>query len=349
MLGVRPEHAELGRRRAGQLAARGRGGRDARRRAARLRQARRIAVHRAHRRHAAAAAARRHRAAARGRRAHCTGSTRKARRVSAHLSRNERIDAAVALSALDRAPRRRQAGAREHAGGVSRRRKPRLSRVRMRRQAERRRRAVPAARRDAAAHDRRDAASPSELRWAELSRLDAGGWHGRAYAGEPLPSLQAVARYVQRNGYALNIEIKPTPGAGARDRARRRAARRRACGRGIRTPPLLSSFQPDALAGAAKRRPSCRAACCSIVCPTAGSTWRSALGCVAVVSLYALMDAALIERLHGAGLRALAYTVNDPAEAHRLAALGIDGLDHRRGRSLLAGWPRARLTTAQLR
>ena len=31
-------------------------------------------------------------------------------------------------------------------------------------------------------------------------------------AGEPLPSLQAVARYMQRNGYALNIEIKPTPG-----------------------------------------------------------------------------------------------------------------------------------------
>src|SRR5918994_7773758 len=29
--------------------------------------------------------------------------------------------------------------------------------------------------------------------WAELSRLDAGSWHGRAYAGEPLPTLDAVA------------------------------------------------------------------------------------------------------------------------------------------------------------
>ena len=50
-----------------------------------------------------------------------------------------------------------------------------------------------------------------ERAWHELSRLDAGGWHSRAHAGEPLPSLEAIARYVQRNGFALNLEIKPTP------------------------------------------------------------------------------------------------------------------------------------------
>jgi glycerophosphoryl diester phosphodiesterase len=51
-----------------------------------------------------------------------------------------------------------------------------------------------------------------------------------------------------------------------------------------------------------------------------------ALGCVAVVTNYNLMDAALIERLHGAGLRGLCYTVNDPAEVQRLLGLGIDGI-----------------------
>ena len=51
-----------------------------------------------------------------------------------------------------------------------------------------------------------------ERPWAELSRLDAGGWHSRVYAGEPLPSLDTIAAYVQRNGFALNLEIKPTPG-----------------------------------------------------------------------------------------------------------------------------------------
>jgi glycerophosphoryl diester phosphodiesterase len=51
-----------------------------------------------------------------------------------------------------------------------------------------------------------------------------------------------------------------------------------------------------------------------------------ALECVAVVTNYAMMDEALIGQLHGAGLRALCYTVNDPFEAQRLVALGIDGI-----------------------
>jgi glycerophosphoryl diester phosphodiesterase len=38
------------------------------------------------------------------------------------------------------------------------------------------------------------------------------------------------------------------------------------------------------------------------------------------------MDTAVIAVLHGAGLRALVYTVNDAAEARRLLALGIDGM-----------------------
>jgi glycerophosphoryl diester phosphodiesterase len=34
-----------------------------------------------------------------------------------------------------------------------------------------------------------------ELTWHALSQLDAGGWHSRAYAGEPLPRLEALARF----------------------------------------------------------------------------------------------------------------------------------------------------------
>ena len=29
--------------------------------------------------------------------------------------------------------------------------------------------------------------------WSKLSRLDAGSWHGRSFAGEPMPSLDAIA------------------------------------------------------------------------------------------------------------------------------------------------------------
>ena len=34
--------------------------------------------------------------------------------------------------------------------------------------------------------------------WAALSQLDAGSWHSRRYAGEPLPSLANIAPFVRK-------------------------------------------------------------------------------------------------------------------------------------------------------
>ena len=161
--------------------------------------------------------------------------------------------------------------------------------------------------------------------WAELSRIDAGGWHSRGYAGEPLPSLELIARYVQRNGHALNIEIKPTPG----QERETGLAVGRACLHlwdAQAALPLCSSFRPEALQGARETAPQVPRA---LLLDTLWPGWfeiAQGLACAAVVTNYNVMDAALIERLHGAGLRALCYTVNDPAEARRLLALGIDGL-----------------------
>ena len=39
-----------------------------------------------------------------------------------------------------------------------------------------------------------------------------------------------------------------------------------------------------------------------------------------------LMDAALAQRLHGAGLRALVYTVNTPSDVAAMRAAGVDGV-----------------------
>ena len=164
-----------------------------------------------------------------------------------------------------------------------------------------------------------------DLPWAALSQLDAGSWHSRAFAGEPLPTLQAVAAFVQRNGLALNIEIKPTPGQEAiTGQVVAEHAARLWAGQAI--PPLLSSFRPDALASAQAAEPGLPRA---LLLDTLWPGWAdraAALGCVAVVTHHALMDSALCEQLHAAGRRALVYTVNDPVEAQRLLALGIDGL-----------------------
>lgn len=164
-----------------------------------------------------------------------------------------------------------------------------------------------------------------ERSWAALSRLDAGGWHSRAYAGEPVPSLDAIARYVQRNGFALNLEIKPTPGLEHTTGAAVGAACRQLWQHAA-TPLLFSSFRPEALLGAKETAPEIPRA---LLVDTLWPQWfemAQSLGCVAVVTNHNLMDAALLAQLHGAGLRALCYTVNDPPEARRLVALGIAGI-----------------------
>ena len=161
--------------------------------------------------------------------------------------------------------------------------------------------------------------------WQALSRLDAGAWHGTAFAGEPLPTLDAVAAFVLGGGHALNVEIKPTPGCDA-ETGRTVALAAARLWAGAPAPPLLSSFRADALAAARAAAPRLPRALLLDALPAGWLDAARALGCAGVVCRHALIDAAVIGAAHGAGLRLAAYTVNDAAEARRLIALGIDGL-----------------------
>mgnify|MGYP001603238952 CR=1 len=161
--------------------------------------------------------------------------------------------------------------------------------------------------------------------WQALSRLDAGSWHSRAFAGEPLPALEAVARFCQHNGYLLNIEIKPTPGT-ERQTGEVVAAMAARLWQGQAVPPLLSSFQPEALQGALGAAPALPR---GLLLDTLWTGWLETaltLGCVAVVGNQALWDASSVTQAKSAGLHCLSYTVNDEWAAERLIALGVDGL-----------------------
>jgi glycerophosphoryl diester phosphodiesterase len=161
--------------------------------------------------------------------------------------------------------------------------------------------------------------------WSELSQLDAGGWHSRQFAGEPPPSLQAIAGFVLRNHFQLNLEIKPTPGAETLT-GRVVAQHAARLWSGAAVPPLLSSFRPEALAAAAAAAPTLPRA---LLLDTLWPGWEqvaASLGCRAIVTHHRLMDAGLLAQARQAGWRALVYTVNEPDDAQRLLALGIDGL-----------------------
>jgi glycerophosphoryl diester phosphodiesterase len=164
-----------------------------------------------------------------------------------------------------------------------------------------------------------------ELPWSALSRLDAGSWHGPAFAGEPIASFESIAAYCLANDHALDIEIKPTPGHEyTTGEAVARAAARRWAGRSV--PPLLTSFAPTALEGARASAPQLPR---GLLIDSLFDGWfecAQRLGAVAVVANYRLYDAALVRRLHDAGLWAMAYTVNDLAAARALLDSGLDAL-----------------------
>lgn len=161
--------------------------------------------------------------------------------------------------------------------------------------------------------------------WEALSRLDAGSWHSRTWAGEPLASLDNVARYCLRNGYFLNIEIKPTPGAEAQTGTVVANAAARLW-EGAAVPPLLTSFQPAALQAAQAAQPQLPR---GLLLDSLWKGWLETaltLDCAALVCNQALWDSSSVLQAKSAGFRCLSYTVNDEWAAQRLLDLGTDGI-----------------------
>lgn len=170
------------------------------------------------------------------------------------------------------------------------------------------------------------------LPWATLSRLDAGGWLERRFAGEPLPTLEAIAAWCLSNSHALNIEIKPTPGEERRTGQAVAEAARRLWSAAVASDersawPLLSSFQPEALASARDTAPELPRA---LLLDTLWDGWldvTARLGCGAVVLNHRLIEiAGFVHDLQARGLQVLAYTVNDADRAAELLDWGLAGV-----------------------
>jgi glycerophosphoryl diester phosphodiesterase len=164
-----------------------------------------------------------------------------------------------------------------------------------------------------------------EQPWSALARLDAGSWYSRAYAGEPIPTLEDLARWCLAGDHLLNIEIKPAPGQQART-GRGVAAVAARLWEDAAVPPLLTSFSPEALCAAAQAAPHLPR---GLLLERLWDGWNRAaqrLGCAAIICDHALWDAALVAQVRTLGLRCLAYTVNDQGTVVRLIRLGMDGI-----------------------
>jgi glycerophosphoryl diester phosphodiesterase len=167
-----------------------------------------------------------------------------------------------------------------------------------------------------------------QMPWDALSRLDCGAWHSRAYAGEALPTFDAIAKYCLANHLMLNIELKPTEGGSAIERQTGEvvATRAQALWADTKIKPLLSSFKPESLAGAKSAAPKLPR---GLLLDELWCGWLETaveLKCVAVICSYKLWDVKTVAAVKAQGIRCLSYTVNDEQEAERLLGLGTDGI-----------------------
>ena len=154
---------------------------------------------------------------------------------------------------------------------------------------------------------------------ADLASLDPGDGGG-------VPSLTQVLDLLAELGLGANVEVKAegpeAPVTGALAAVACEQARRRHPGLEL----LLSSFSPAALAaarGAAAFLPR------GLLRDAPGRDWQptaASVGCVSLHVQQRCADRALADAVHGAGLRLLAYTVNDPARARTLLAQGVDAV-----------------------
>ncbi|RQS72245.1 glycerophosphodiester phosphodiesterase [Burkholderia sp. Bp8963] len=166
----------------------------------------------------------------------------------------------------------------------------------------------------------------ARMRYAELAALDAGSWFDARFAGERMPTLDAAAARCLALGLAANVEIKPCAGR-ERETGRRVAADAAAYWRGAAMPPLLSSFSFDALQQARDAAPDLPR---GMLYETVPDDWRAqavdALGCVSLHADHQSLDEPLVRAIRAAGLRILAYTVNDLARAQQLVRWGVDAI-----------------------
>ena len=165
----------------------------------------------------------------------------------------------------------------------------------------------------------------ADFTWQELCGLDAGAWHSPAFKGERLATFEAVARQLIANGDMANVEIKPTPGTGRETglAVAREAAKLWA---GAKTPPLLSSFDFDALMAAKEAAPGLPRGW--LVDQFTEGEWSrlEQLGAASLNTNHKKIDLKDVARLHERGYRVMLYTVNDVAAAERFFEAGVDSL-----------------------
>lgn len=156
---------------------------------------------------------------------------------------------------------------------------------------------------------------------AVLQGLDAGAYQHRSFAGEPLPTFEAIAVLCREQGLQANVEIKPATGFEA---LTGEVVARRILELWQGAPlPLASSFSEVALEAARRAAPQLPL---GYLCERPPADWQSRMRAVGAYSLHCSgreLDDAVIHDAKGAAIPILCWTVNGRREAEDLLGRGV--------------------------
>ncbi|WP_418139301.1 glycerophosphoryl diester phosphodiesterase [Oceanimonas smirnovii] len=162
-----------------------------------------------------------------------------------------------------------------------------------------------------------------ELAWPELAQLDAGGWFGPAFAGEPIPRLADYLALANTLGMKVNIELKIHGG----DDAARLSRRVSEVVKEQQTPAgalLFSSFEPACLAHLQPLAPAIARGLLVERLPRDRHAQLQRLGCTALHCNHKYLTQSQAKAIKAAGFSLHCYTVNEVARMHTLADWGVD-------------------------
>lgn len=158
----------------------------------------------------------------------------------------------------------------------------------------------------------------ADLTLAQIKALDAGGWFGKRFVGEKVPTLAEVVALVG-DKVKLNVEIK----SAADPDSSLKVVQILRDG-GILEQSMISSFGLQALLETRKHWPKGTLA----LITGKGSDLQIAIdhGMQWFNIYYHEVDEALVKRAHAAGLKVMIWTMDDPDLWAHYAALEVDGI-----------------------
>jgi glycerophosphoryl diester phosphodiesterase len=163
----------------------------------------------------------------------------------------------------------------------------------------------------------------AESTWAELRELDAGSWYDGAFAGERIPELKELLELVKPTGMLLNLELKNSvvryPGLEQAVLAELRQY-------GMLGRVVFSSFNHASMALVKQLEPGAETALLYSAVLHRTAAYALTCGAAGIHPHSSTVDAALVEECHRAGLKVRPWTIDVPAEAQRLAGLGVDAI-----------------------